>query len=147
MKYTYWVRLRAGRLLVIVLAAALYICLVSATGMRVFPHAQTNNAASGLLWATFGLSAFVAIMFLAVGSLVWIYARDRRLASVLFGFSCSVMVAFAVQTGATMKDTLLTSIGGTAATLSLLLLTILLLLFPEESIFTINDFGNCSRKL
>lgn len=132
MKYTYWVRMRAERLLVIVLAVALYICLVATDGMRVFPNARTYSAASGLLWATFGLSAFVALMFLAIGSLVWIYARDRRLASLLFGFSCSVMVVFAVQIGASMEDALLGSIGGLAATLSLLLLAILLLLFPEN---------------
>jgi signal transduction histidine kinase len=132
MKYTYWVRIRAGRLLVILLAVALYICLVAVDAMRVFPHALTNSVASGLLWATFGLSAFVSLMFLAIGSLVWIYARDRGLASLLFGFSCSIMVVFAVQTGASMNDALLTSIGGLAATLSLLLLAILILLFPEN---------------
>ena len=43
MRYAYWVRMRAGRLLVIVLAIALYICLVIIDGMLSLPYEFANN--------------------------------------------------------------------------------------------------------
>jgi len=80
----------------------------------------------------FGFSAFVALLFLAVGTLVWLYARDRRVASLLFSFSFSMMVAFVVQTGANLGDSLLSVVGGISSILSLLQLFVLLLLFPKN---------------
>ena len=71
-------------------------------------------------------------MFLAVSTLVWLYASDRGIARLLFGFSCSMMVVFAVQTGASSGSSILSAIGDTAATLSLLLLAILLFFFPKN---------------
>ena len=132
MKYTYWVRMRADRLLVILLAVVLYICLVILDSMTFFPYEFTSNAPVGLPWVVFGLSAFVALMFLAIGTLIWLYARDREVARLLFGFSCSMMVVFAVQTGASSGSNVLSAIGDTAAALSLLLLAILLFFFPKN---------------
>jgi signal transduction histidine kinase len=131
-KYTFWLRIKAGRLLVILLAVALYICLVVVDGMRVFPHDPTSNVAPWLPWATFGLSSFVALMFLAVGSLVWVYARNRTIAFLLFGFSCTMTMAFAAQAGASLGDPLLSAIGAIGADLSLFLLAILLFFFPSK---------------
>ena len=132
MKSTFWFRIRAGRLLVILLAVAFYICLVVVDGMRVFPHQLTSNVVSGLPWASFGLSSFVALMFLAVGSLVWVYARNRSIALLLFSFSCTMMMTFAAQSGASLGDPLLSAIGAVGADLSLLLLAILLFSFPGK---------------
>lgn len=132
MRYAYWVRKRVGRLLVIVLALALYICLVIVDGMLSLPYEFTSNTSVWLPWMIFGFPAFVALMFLAVSTLVWLYARDRSLARLLFGFSCSMMVVFAVQTGANSGSGVLLDIGDTAATLALLLLAVLLFFFPKN---------------
>jgi len=132
MRYVHWVRIRAGRLLVIVLAVALYICLVIVDGMLSLPYAFTGNTPVWLPWMIFGFPALVALMFLAVSTLVWLYASDRRLACLLFGFSCSIMVVFAVQTGANSGNGVLSNIGGIASTFALLLLAILLFFFPKN---------------
>lgn len=132
MKYAYWFHIRAGRLLVVFLALALYICLVIANGMLSLPYEFTSHASVWLPWMIFGFPAFVALMFLAVSTLVWLYASDRGLARLLFGFSCSMMVVFAVQTGASSSNGVLSDIGDTAATLALLLLAILLFFFPKN---------------
>ncbi len=132
MRYAYWVRMRAGRLLVIVLAVALYICLVIVDGMLSLPYEFANNASVWLPWLIFGFPAFVALMFLAVGVLVWLYASERGVARLLFGFSCAMMVVFAVQTGASSGITVLVAIGDIAADLSLFLLSVLLFFFPKN---------------
>ncbi len=132
MKYTYWVRIRAGRLLVILLAVALYICLVVVDGMRVFPGTLTSYITAGLPWVVFGLSVFVSLMFLGIGSLVWVYARNRSIALLLFSFSCTMMMTFAVQSGASLGDPLLSAIGAVGADTALLLLAILLFSFPSS---------------
>ncbi len=132
MRYAYWVRMRAVRLLVIVLAVALYICLLIIDGMISLPYEFAHNASAWLPWMIFGFPALVALMFLAVSTLVWLYASDRGIAVLLFGFSCSMMVVFAVQTGASAGINILVAIGDTAATLALLLLAILLFFFPKN---------------
>ena len=132
MGYVYWFRIRAGRLLVVVLAVALYICLVIVDGLLSLPYEFTSNTSVWIPWIIIGFPAFVALMFLAIGTLVWLYASDRSLALLLFGFSCSMMVVFAVQTGANSGNNVLAAIGDTAATLSLLLMAILLFFFPRR---------------
>jgi len=132
MRYAHWIRIRAGRLLVILLAVALYICLVIVDGMLSLPYEFTNSTSVWLPWMIFGFPAFVALMFLAVSTLVWLYASDRGIARLLFGFSCSMIAVFTVQTGASASIGVLVAIGDTAATLSLLLLAILLFFFPKN---------------
>jgi signal transduction histidine kinase len=132
MRYAHWIRIRAGRLIVIVLAVALYICLVIVDGMLSLPYEFAGNTPVWLPWMIFGFPALVALMFLAVSTLVWLYASDRTLARLLFGFSCSMMVVFAVQTGANSGSSGLQATGDVAATLSLLLLAILLFFFPRN---------------
>ncbi len=86
MRYAHWVRIRAGRLIVIVLAVALYICLVIVDGMLSLPNEFTGNTPVWLPWMVFGFPALVALMFLAVSTLVWLYASDRGLARLLLAF-------------------------------------------------------------
>lgn len=80
MRYVSWARIRTGRLLVILVAIILYVLLLVADGLQFFPRAT----ASPLLdLASFGFSAFIGLMYLAVGTLVWLFARDRRVAFLL----------------------------------------------------------------
>jgi len=82
------------------------------------------------MWLRFGFSAFVALIFLTVGALVWLYARQRQVAALLLGLSLTLMVTFEVQTGASFNDNLLTCIGFGASAAAQLLLSALLLVFP-----------------
>lgn len=131
MRYVPWVRVRAGRLLAVLLAIITYLLLLVVDAERYFP--QVANVSPPLLpWAQFGFSAFVALLFLAVGALVWLYARSRRVALLLFGFSFTMMMTFAVETAAVAGDSLLSSIGGISSGLALLLFAALLLFFPKN---------------
>src|SRR5436305_720422 len=132
MRYVYWARARTGRFLIILLAIITYFFLLMVDALYYFPHFVSNNSSSWLPWMRFGFSSFVALLFLAFGTLVWLYARNRRVASLLFSFSCSMMVAFVVQTGAQLGDPLLSAFGGLGSILSLFQLSLLLLLFPKD---------------
>ena len=132
MRYVYWARARTGRFLIILLAIITYFFLLMVDALYYFPHFVSNNSSSWLPWMRFGFSSFVALLFLAVGTLVCLYARNRRVALLLFSFSCSMMVAFVVQTGAQLGDSLLSAFGGLGSVLSLFLLSVLLLLFPKD---------------
>jgi len=106
---------------------------LSFDGSRYFPLSLSDNSLpSWLIWLRFGFSAFVAFIFLAVGALVWLYARSRQVATVLFGFSFAMMITFTVQTGAASNDLLLSFIGLGGSGASLFLFSALLLVFPRN---------------
>lgn len=134
MRYVHWARTRAWRLLIILLAIMTYFFLLIADALSYFPHFMSNSAPHLLPLMRFGFSAFVALMFLAVGALVWLYARSRLVALLLFCFSFTMMVTFAVETDAALNDPLplLSTIGTVATVLALFLLSTLLLLFPKN---------------
>lgn len=132
MRYVSWGRVRAGRLLLVLLAILSYFLLLGVDALRFFPQQPSNTSSLLLPWAQFGFSAFVALLFLAVGALVWLYARNRRVALLLFGFCFTMMVTFAVETGAVSNDLLLSLIGGISSGLALLLFATLLLFFPKN---------------
>src|SRR5437660_1731912 len=117
MRYVYWARARTGRLLIILLAIIAYFFLLMVDALYYFPHFVSNNSSSWLPWMRFGFSSFVALLFLAVGTLVCLYARNRRVALLLFSFSCAMMVAFVVQTGAQLGDSLLSALVGILVTI------------------------------
>ena len=128
MRFLAWAHARMGRLLAALFSIGIYLLLLVVDGLRFFPHTVTN--ASSLF--RFGFSAFIALAFLAVGILVWLYARNRLVALLLFCFSFTLMATFAVQTGAALNDPVLSAIGTTSSPLSLLLFSVLLLLFPRN---------------
>lgn len=133
MKHISWARGRRGRFLGIIVALACYIFLLSFDASRSFPLALSNNSVpSWLTWLRFGFSAFVAFIFLAVGALVWLYARSRQVAMVLFGLSFAMMITFTVQTGAKLNDLLLSVIGLGSSGAALFLFSALLLVFPRN---------------
>ena len=132
MKYMYWARTRIGRLLAVLLALLAYCLLLTVDAFRFFPQQIVSSSSLFFPWLRFGFSALVALLFLAVGTLVWLYARNRRVALLLFCFSCTMMIAFAVETGAASDDPLLSLIGGISSASSLFLFAFLLLFFPKN---------------
>lgn len=96
-----------------------------------FPYVQLVDLFFS--WVRFGFSACSALLFLAVGSLVWYYARNRLTAGVSFAFCLALMVTFAVETGAAANDPLPTAISKVTSPLGLALFAVLLLLFPRNA--------------
>jgi len=130
MRYGSWARIRTGRLLVILIAVVLYVLLLIVDGLHFF---SPTTSVSPLDWARFGFSAFIAILYLAVGALVWLFARDRRVAFLLFCFSFTMMVVFAVETAAVQtNDARIQTITDISSSLTLILFSILLLIFPKN---------------
>jgi len=142
MRYMAWVRSRSTRLFAILLAVSIYFLLLILDALRYFPHHQASSSFFSEAWLSFGFSAFVALMFLAVGSLVWLYARSRLVALLLFCFSFTMMVTFAVETGASLGDLLLSTFGGIGGAWALSLFLALLLLFPRSYLSSQSDAGS-----
>jgi signal transduction histidine kinase len=132
MRYVQWTRTRTGRLLTILLVGLIYLLLLAVDGLRFFPYETSHNVSLLLAWLSFGFSELVALLFLAVGALVWLYTRNRLVALVLFGFTFAMMTTFAMQTGDTSGDPLLSTISVISGALALLLFATLLLLFPRN---------------
>jgi len=95
---------------------------------------------------SFAFSELVALLFLAVGILVWLYARTRLVALVLFGFAFAMMTTFAVETGDISGDSLLSTIGVISGALALLLFAALLLLFPRNHFALLGDQHRSHRQ-
>lgn len=132
MRYVYWMRIKAGRLLIISLSVILYALLLIVNARHFFPHSALNASPLWLSWVYFGFSMFIALKFLAVGDLVWLYAKNRTIALLLFCFCLLMMVVFAVQTSAILNAPVFSMLSGGAGSLALLLFSILLLLFPKN---------------
>uniref|UniRef100_UPI00114CE06F hypothetical protein n=1 Tax=Thermogemmatispora onikobensis TaxID=732234 RepID=UPI00114CE06F len=122
---------RVGRLVAILVLALVYVLLLGGDAWVFFPH-SVSLAYLPYAFLQFGVSALAALLFLAVGALVWLYAYRRGVALLLLCFCACMMVTFLVQTGAAAGDMLLSVIGGVSSALSLLLFTTLLLLFPQN---------------
>ncbi len=122
-------RARPARYLVILFTLLVFIALMVVDEQRYFAHDFGRSGLSFNL-LRYGFSLFVALFFLAVGTPVWLFARERWVAFLLFCFSFSMMMTFALQTGALSNDPLLTAISDSGAALSLALLATLLLFFP-----------------
>ncbi len=130
MKYFFFSYGKTRRLVIIGVAFLCYLWLIVANAMSTF--SQIGNRNSPSLWAFSGSSALISLLFLATGALVWYYARNRFVARLLFYFSCSMMVTFAVETGAKGNDVLLSLLASICSQLALFLLSALLLSFPRD---------------
>ncbi|QBD82199.1 hypothetical protein EPA93_41960 [Ktedonosporobacter rubrisoli] len=126
MRGIYWMRLKAWRLLAIGTVIAVYTLLLVVDARFIFSSPSLS------LWISFGFSAFVALVFLAVGVLVWLYARDRWVASLLFGSFSVIMIPFAVRTADLFQAHLFGAISGVCSSLGLTLCALLLLRFPRN---------------
>lgn len=122
-------RKRVGRWLLILVAVALCGALLVLDALNFFP--QRDNL-SLLNLARFGFSAFTAVIYLAVGSLVLLFARQRHVAWLLFCFSLAMMVTFANETASSSHNPLFTTATGIGGVIALASFAILLLIFPYD---------------
>src|SRR5437016_7748243 len=134
-----WPRVYANRLFTVLLVALIYGLLVSVKAQHVFPQgaAAANLDSQVLLWFQFGVSVLVSLIFLAVGALIWLFASERRVALLLFGFCSSMMLNFAALTSGSASDAssfylLFEAISSASTALAVPLLATLLLLFPKS---------------
>lgn len=132
MKYLSWVRLRVGRFLIIFIAFVVYCILLYLGGLRFFPSAHVNASSLSSFWLLLGFSALISLMFLAVGSVVWLFARDRHVALLLFCCSFTTMMLFALEIGSVQNDKVSSILDGVASSFTLAFLAIFLLLFPRD---------------
>jgi signal transduction histidine kinase len=134
MKYLNWVRIRSGRFLVIVFAIIAYFFLLYVGGLRFFPPGAVSATDLAAFWFRFGFSSLIALIFLAVGSLVWLFARDRRVALLLFCCSFTMMTTFVVETGSVLdkRVSLSNIISSISSPLTLAFFAIFLTLFPRN---------------
>ena len=121
-----------GRLLLILSACVVYAVLLLLTTQQFSLHAGSSASHPALAWIQFGFSAFVALLFLAVGTLVWLSARARREALLLFCFCVAMMASFCVQSVAKQNVPLYSAIGALSSINALFPFTVLLLLFPNN---------------
>ena len=144
MRYVSWARLRTGRLLVTLAAVVLYFLLLIFDGLHFF----TPASVSPLDWARFGFSAFIAILYLAVGALVWLFARDRRVAFLLFCFSFTTMIVFALETATVQTvDARFQTIADIGSSLTLILFSALLLIFPKNYLVSHRQLATASGSI
>ncbi len=122
-------RKRAGRWLLILLAVGLCGSLLVLDARAFFPQ---KDLLSLINLARFGFSAFTAVIFLAVGSLVLLFARQRHVAWLLFCFSLAMMVTFANETASNSRNPLFTTTTGISGVIALASFAILLLVFPYD---------------
>ncbi|TMB86686.1 MAG: hypothetical protein E6J44_06090 [Chloroflexi bacterium] len=133
----FWPRVYANRLFIVLLVALIYGLLVSVKAQRVFLQGAAPTLDSlALPWFQFGISILVSLIFLAVGALVWLYASERRVALLLFGFCSTMMMNFAALSVGSASDVssfylLFDAISSASTALSVPLLAALLLLFPN----------------
>lgn len=134
MRYLNWVRIHTGRFLSILFAVAVFFFLSYAGGLRFFPGSSASATKLASFWLSFGFSSLIALIFLAVGSLIWLFARDRRVAFLLLCFSFTSMTTFVVETGSVVykKASLPGVITGMSSPLALGFFAIFLLLFPRN---------------
>ncbi len=118
-----------GRWLLLLAAAALGVLLLVINALGFFPR-EDNLSTVSLL--RFGFSALTALTYLAVGSLVWLFARQRGVAALLFCFSLAMMVTFANETDRNVYGVLFATLTGMSSVVALATFAILLLRFPYD---------------
>jgi len=139
MKRVFWIRFRAHRLVVIFVAVLVYIFLAFFDAEQTLSNPIALHDLFVPIWLLFGFSLSVALIFLAVGSLTWFYAHDRRVAFLLLCSSYMSMVPFALETASSLRfastmDRLLSTLSGVTSSLALLLFAVLLLVFPRNHV-------------
>ena len=121
--------LKTQRLPTIVVAFIAYIALMLMSCYDTLSFGATSPI-------YFVVSAFSAFSFLAIGSFVWLYARDRRIAFLLFGFCLCMMVAFCRE-NQPPHDTFFTGLSIMSSIGAVLFLSDLLTIFPGQRDLTV----------
>ena len=127
-KFAHRVYVNVPRLLVVGCTTLAYISLLSIDisdtfqgyPVKVFPLSA---------WLSFGLAELIGLLFFLTGTLVWLYARDRVVAFLLYAFSYAIAVAFILQTAAFRNSTpifnIVTAISSIFAVLCLVLFVLM----------------------
>lgn len=118
---------RAGRWLLISVASALCVVLLVVNALNFFPQGDNLSTIS---LVRFGFFALTALVYLAVGSLVWLFARQRGVARLLLCFSLAMMVTFANETAGNLHGAAFATATGISSVVALASFAILLLVFP-----------------
>ncbi len=128
MSYAAWrVPRHTRRLLILVAPVGAYCALLAVDALHSFAHASSLREL-----AAYGFAAFTALMFLVMGALVWLYARNRRVGQLLFASSCATLLPLTLETATVKGDRLLLAISSAGSSLALLLFALLLLHFPKD---------------
>ena len=134
-KLRYLTHGKSGRSITIAAAFVVYVVLAIANEKFTFSHSISSVSLTLPTITALGASTFIALIFLLVGSLVWFYARERKIALLLCAFCYISMIPFELET-ASLADasgkewvTLLSHLSSTSV---IFLLTILLLNFPKN---------------
>jgi signal transduction histidine kinase len=122
-------RRRAGRWLLILAASALGVFLLVVNALTIFSQGE-NFSVINLV--RFGFSAFTALIYLMVGSLVWLFARRRNVARLLFCFALAMTVTFANEMTSRARHTPFATATGISVVVALASFAILLLIFPYD---------------
>ncbi len=135
MKRSFWIGIRPNRLLAIVAVVLIYFVLAFVDVKQTFSYLASAHSFVLPLWLSFGFSLSVALIFLAIGSLIWFYSQDRQVSLLLFLFSFTTMVVFELETAtsfALIDNRVLNTFSGVATALSFFLFAVLLLVFPRS---------------
>jgi len=123
------------RLLPVVVAGILLLLVLIADGSSVSWLGHRSIDFSHLVTVTiwYALSLLIALSFFIVGTVIWLYARQRRVAALLFSFCCMMMLTFGTVIGANAGNTILNALGSSCSAVAVPLLTTLLLSFPDDT--------------
>ncbi len=144
MRFIRLIHARPGRSFVVFFTLLIFVTLLVIDAQRSFTRIPGNISPNML---RFGFSMFVVLAFLAVGTIVWLFARERWVAFLLFCFSFTMMMAFTLQTGAQSGDPVLSAISDSGASMSLTLFATLLLFFPVNHYATSHKLATQSEEI
>ncbi len=115
-----------GRLLVLVGIGVLY------AGLLMLPLVY-GPISFGEEAIRYGVGCLIGLLFLCLGALVWLYASNRRVAAVWFGWCVAMMVTFTVL--GVSQIAALASVSTASSALAIGLFAVLVLLFPHDFLF------------
>ena len=135
MRRVFWKSVRAHRLVTILASALLYIVFAFADIQQTLSHGIIVKSAILPLWLASGFSLSVGLIFLAVGSFIWLYSQNRQISLLLFTFCCVIMIVFELETANApnfVGNPLLYNISAFTALVAIFLFALLLLVFPKN---------------
>lgn len=122
--------MKTRRLYLLLAAIVAYVILFIVNADHTFTHYTTTPPT--IIWSSFGISTFTALMFFSVGAFVWLYTSSRAVAFALFGLSFSMVLTFLSETSLLAGDYFLQSLSTYGSIFGVFFLTLLLLLFPKN---------------
>src|SRR5438552_7831069 len=131
MKFISWKRLT------VILVAGLGLCVTLIMGSWSLEHPAPWYYAVLLL---------IMLLFFAVGSLVWLFAQNRKEAALLFSFCLSLAVASNSAIGVSAGNRAIETLGSSSTSLAALLLLLFSLSFPRN-LFVLIHRGSSRGKM